>query len=168
MGIIAAPKKRKVHNKTDKYINWNKNPIGKAKTKDTKPNAIHIFIAFITFFPLYPPYLSDIVPPTITPLKGAVILIPEKTMFTNNGSMSNISIKYFVSQNCIPVTIKYIEHNPNVIETYKGVVNTVLAWKKYLPKLLVSIESIRGSNFLLNLPLEGLLLKEMIHLIIYY
>ena len=66
--------------------------MGKAKTKDTKPKAIHILIAFITFFPLYPPYLSDIVPPTITPLRGAVILIIEKSIFTNSGSISNIAI----------------------------------------------------------------------------
>ena len=60
---------------------------------------MHIFIALITFSPLYPPYLSEKAPPTNTPNKGAVILIIEKIIFTNKGSASNIYIKYFVIQN---------------------------------------------------------------------
>ena len=44
-------------------------------------------------------YLSENAPPTNTPNKGAVILIIEKIIFTNKGSASNISIKYFVIQN---------------------------------------------------------------------
>ena len=99
IGIIAAPKNKNDHKRIDKYIIWNKNPIGKANTNETRPNAIQIFIALITLSPLYPPYLSENAPPTKTPNKGAVILIIEKIIFTNNGSASNISIKYFVIQN---------------------------------------------------------------------
>ena len=83
IGIIAAPKNKKVHNSTHKYTNLNKNPIGKAKTKETNPKRIHIFIASRTLSPLYPPYLSEKVPPTKIPNKGAVTLIKEKTKYIN-------------------------------------------------------------------------------------
>ena len=79
-GIIAAPKNKKVQSKTFKYIKSNKNPIGKAKTKETNPKATHNLIAFTVFFPLYPPYLSAKIPPTITPDNGAVTLISENTI----------------------------------------------------------------------------------------
>ena len=75
------------------------NPIGRPKKKARIPKAEHICNAFVSFLPLYPPYLSDIVPPNKTPLNGAVILIIEKIMFTTIGSAFNISIKYFVIQN---------------------------------------------------------------------
>ena len=74
-------------------------PKGIPKNNVNIPKAKHISKAFDSFFPLYPPYLSEIVPPNKTPLNGAVILIIEKIIFTTIGSSFNISIKYFVIQN---------------------------------------------------------------------
>ena len=106
MGIIAAPKNKNDHNKADKYVILNINPIGSEKQKAKIPKAVHLCKALVSFFPLYPPYLSENVPPNNTPDKGAVILIIEKITLTIIGLVFNISIT--VSFNSIDLSYLFL------------------------------------------------------------
>ena len=145
-GTIAAPKKRKAHKRTVIYVIEYRKPIGNAKTKATTPNDKQSFNALIEFLPLYPPYLSAKVPPTITPPRGAVIDAIEKVKSTITGSFPRMSIRYDVIQNCIPVTMKYIEHKPSVTQIYKELVIT--SWDLFIIILLPDCSKYLNCSFL--------------------